>query len=91
MSIRTGTRLTPASVAKSGKCGAEGMSGGTRRPATEPLSVGHALSLALDATDSARRHLDHYASATDCPAWEVVEAADMLDAACELLLQGRKP
>jgi hypothetical protein len=35
----------------------------------------------LAATDAARRHLDHYALATDDPAPGIVEAADCIDAA----------
>jgi len=38
------------------------------------------LCLALAAIDAARRQLNRYAAATDAPAWQVVDAADLLDA-----------
>lgn len=40
-----------------------------------------ALLLALTAVHAARVQLDKVATATDAPAWHVVEAADLLDAA----------
>lgn len=42
------------------------------------------LCLALAAIDTACQQLNRYATATDAPAWQVVEAADLLDvvAAC---------
>lgn len=49
-----------------------------------------AVTLALTATDAARSQLDRYAMATDCPAWEIVEAADLLAAARYLLAKGGK-
>ena len=44
-----------------------------------------ALSLVLSAMDTARTQLDRYALVTDTPAWGVVEAADLLDAARAVL------
>jgi len=41
--------------------------------------------LASGATDDSRNHLRKYADATDTPAWEVVEAADLLDRVVDLL------
>jgi hypothetical protein len=38
------------------------------------------LCLALAAIDAARQQLNRYATATDAPAWQVVDAADLLDA-----------
>lgn len=37
------------------------------------------LCLALAAVDAARQQLNRYAAATDAPAWQVVDAADLLD------------
>ncbi|TAL89482.1 MAG: hypothetical protein EPN69_13365 [Rhodanobacter sp.] len=37
------------------------------------------LCLALAAIDAARQQLNRYATATDAPAWQVVDAADVLD------------
>ena len=37
------------------------------------------LCLALAAVDAARQQLNRYATATDAPAWQVVDAADLLD------------
>ena len=37
------------------------------------------LCLALAAIDAARQQLHRYAAATDSPAWQVVDAADLLD------------
>ena len=37
------------------------------------------LCLALAAIDAARQQLNRYATATDAPAWQVVDAADLLD------------
>lgn len=39
------------------------------------------LCLALAAIDAARQQLNRYATATDAPAWQMVDAADLLDAA----------
>lgn len=41
--------------------------------------------LAQAAMDSASNQLSQYALSTDCPEFEVVEAADLLDAARRLL------
>ena len=38
-----------------------------------------ALCLAQAAVDAARQQLNRYASATDAPAWQVIDAADLLD------------
>ena len=43
------------------------------------------ISLAIGATDDSRNHLRDYADATDALAWEVVEAADLLDRVADLL------
>jgi len=50
-------------------------------------SGGHAIAdardtlcLALAAIDAARQQLNRYATAIDAPAWQVVDAADLLDA-----------
>lgn len=37
------------------------------------------LCLALAAVDAARQQLNRYANATDKPAWQVVDVADLLD------------
>lgn len=37
------------------------------------------LCLALAAVDAARQQLNRYATATDAPAWQIVDAADLLD------------
>jgi len=39
------------------------------------------LCLALAAIDAARQQLNRYATATNAPAWQVVDAADLLDVA----------
>ena len=49
-----------------------------------------ALLLALTAVRAARVQLDRVASATDAPAWQVVEAADLLDAAHNKLADAAK-
>ena len=49
------------------------------------------LVLALAATDAARAQLARYALVTDTPAWGVVEAADLLDAARAMLVEGATP
>ena len=46
-----------------------------------------ALFLALTAVRAACTQLDRYAQATDCPAWQVIDAADLLEAAHDLLVQ----
>lgn len=43
------------------------------------------LRLAMVAADEIRQHLRDYADATDRPAWEAVQAADLLDTVAELL------
>ncbi len=40
-----------------------------------------ALLLALTAVYTARVQLDRYANATDAPAWQAIDAADLLEAA----------
>lgn len=44
-----------------------------------------ALLLALTAVHTARVQLDKYATATDAPAWQVVDAADLLEVAHDKL------
>ena len=43
------------------------------------------LCLALAAIHAARQQLQRYAIATDAPAWQVVDAADLLDAVADSL------
>ena len=53
-----------------------------------PTRVGaDALSLALAAVDGARQQLNRYASATDEPAWQAVDAADLLDVVSRLIAE----
>jgi len=49
------------------------------------------IRLAIGATDDSRNHLRDYADATDNPSWEVVEAADLLDAVADLLAKAVAP
>lgn len=51
----------------------------------------HPLRLAMLATDEVRQHLREYADATDRPAWEAVQAADLLDTVAELLAKAGTP
>lgn len=48
-------------------------------------------SFALAAVDAARAHLDRVAFATNAPDWRDVDAADLLDAAKELLARSVSP
>jgi len=50
-----------------------------------------ARTLALIATDAACAQLARYAVVTDTPAWGAVEAADLLEAARDLLAEGAAP
>lgn len=78
--------LTPASLATDGNQG-------ERTKAQGPCEVKHSphdcipLFLAVVAMDAALEQLDRYAMATDEPAWGVVDAADMLDAARDAMAQ----
>lgn len=45
-----------------------------------------ALLLALTAVYTARVQLDRYANATDSPAWQAIDAADLLEAAHDKLI-----
>ena len=49
-----------------------------------------ALLLALTAVYTARAQLDRYANATDSPDWQIVEAADLLEAAHDKLAAAAK-
>ncbi len=48
------------------------------------------LLLTLTAVRAAREQLDRYATVTDAPAWQVVEAADLLDTAHERLAEAAR-
>lgn len=48
------------------------------------------LLVALAVVHAAREQLDQYATVTDAPAWQVVEAADLLDTAHERLAEAAK-
>lgn len=61
----------------------------TRKPTRAP-DASAALLLALTAVHTARVQLDRYASASDAPAWQVVEAADLLEAAHDKLTEAAK-
>jgi len=83
--------LFPASLATDGTQGAgantQASIYGAERSPEEPAT----LILALTATDAARGLLSRLADLTDTPAWEVVEAADLLDAARLMLARVVKP
>jgi hypothetical protein len=49
------------------------------------------LHLAMLAADEVRQHLRDYADATDRPAWEAVQAADLLDTVADLLAKAGTP
>jgi hypothetical protein len=71
--------LFPASLAANGRQGADAETLG-------PCDVEHSpLVQALSAIKAARAQLDHYAHTTDEPAWDVVDAADLLDAVSQRL------
>ena len=72
--------------ADAGKQGAN-FEGETSAAFLAALSIpyGDHLQLAIAAADDIRNHLRDYADATDTPAWEVVEAADLLDSVADLL------
>jgi hypothetical protein len=53
--------------------------------------ITHPLRLAMLAADDLRQHLHDYAQATDRPAFEAVQAADLLDAAADLLAKAVMP
>jgi hypothetical protein len=60
-----------------------------RKPQLSP-DASAALLLALTAVQAARVKLDRIATATDAPAWQVVEAADLLDLAHDKLAAAAK-
>ena len=60
------------------------------RHAQRTPDTGAALLLALTAVHSARVQLARIAHATDAPAWQVVDAADLLDAAQDRLAEAAK-
>ena len=51
----------------------------------------HLLRLAALADDEVRQHLREYADATDRPAWEAVQAADLLDTVVKVLAKAGTP
>jgi hypothetical protein len=51
----------------------------------------HPLRLAMLAADEVRQHLREYADATDRPACEAVQAADLLDVVADLLSKACSP
>ena len=82
--------LTPASLATDGIQGAEAKALGPCEVKDTPEGR-TARILALTATDAARTQLARYALVTDWPAWGIVEAADLLDAARAMLADGGTP
>lgn len=82
--------LTPASLATDGIQGAEAKALGPCEVKDTPEGR-TARMLALTATDAACAQLARYALVTDWPAWGVVEAADLLDAARAMLADGGAP
>lgn len=59
-----------------------------RRPRAPDTSA--MLVLAVTATHAARAQLDKYATATDAPAWQVVEAADLLERVHDLIAEAAR-
>lgn len=55
------------------------------------LQQAQPLRMAMFAIDEVRQHLIDYADTTDRPAWEAVEAANLLDAVAELLAKAVQP
>ena len=82
--------LTPASLATDGIQGAEAKTLGPCEVKDTPEGR-TARILALTATDAACAHLARYALVTDWPALGAVEAADLLEAARDLLAEGAAP
>lgn len=76
--------LAPAGLAANGRQTADEETLGPWEAQHSPQDAA-ALILALAATDAARAQLARYALVTDTPAWEVVEAADLLDAVADRL------
>lgn len=71
----------PNSLAAEGMMQGAGARADHRCEAKHSPQEASALILAQVATDAARVQLDRYALATDWPALDIVEAADLLDAA----------
>lgn len=82
--------LTPASLATDGNQGASAKALGPCGAKHNPIASNAAI-LAVAATHTACQALDRYAMATDTPAWEAVEAANLLDTARDLLANGGTP
>lgn len=82
--------LTPASLATDGIQGAGAKAHGPSGAQDTPLAASARI-LALSAIDAARGQLSRYASMTDAPVAGSVEAADLLDAARDMLAQGGSP
>ncbi|OOG43232.1 hypothetical protein B0E52_09860 [Rhodanobacter sp. C06] len=55
------------------------------------LKQAHPLRVAMLAADEVLQHLREYADATDRPAWEAVQAADLLDSVADLLAKAVQP
>lgn len=55
------------------------------------LQQAHPLRLAMLAADEVRQHLRDYADTTDRPAWEAVQAADLLDTVADMLAKAVQP
>lgn len=81
--------LTPASLATDGNQGASATACG--QCGAKHSAEAAALFLALSATDAARGQLDRLAVTTADPLPGIIEAADLLDAARELMAQGVTP
>ena len=56
------------------------------RRTSQTTDTSAALLLALTAVYTARVQLDRYANATDSPAWQAIDAADLLEAAHDKLI-----
>ena len=85
MTARQERPLTPDSLAAEGMQGAS--AGACGRCGTKHSAEAAALFLALSATDAARGQLERLASITAHPVPGIVDAADLLDAARELIAQ----
>jgi len=89
MTARSDGPLTPASLATGGNQGASATACGLCE--AKHSAEAAALFLALSATDAARGQLDRLAVITAHPLPGIVDAADLLDAARELLSQAVTP
>lgn len=89
MTAPNGNPLTPASLATDGMQGAGAAACG--QCGAKHSAEASALFLALSATDAARGQLDGLAVITADPLPGIIEAADLLDAARELLAQRVTP